>query len=98
MVSVVVSGAVVVEVGAVVTAVVGGGCEEGEVRGCRVDVTGDVGDGVGGVVTVVEVGVEGEVVEAGVVGDGGEEVEGTVVASVDTTEGVAAATVVTPVV
>lgn len=99
MVSVVGSGTEVVELGAVVTAVVGGGCVVGEVRRGGVEVTGDVGDGVDGVVVVVVVGLEGEVVEARVVGDGGEEGEGTVVASVDTMEGVAVVTVVvTPVV
>ena len=77
------------EVGAVVTAAEGGGCVEGEVRGGGVEVTGDVGHGVDGLVTVVEVVVEGEVVEERVVGDGGEKVEVTVVASVVTTEGVA---------
>lgn len=81
------------EVGAVVTTVVGGGCVEGEVGEGGVEVTGD------GVVTVVGVGGEAEVVKATVVGDGGEEVEGTVVASVVMMEGVVVVTVVvTPVV
>lgn len=65
-VSVVVSGT---EVAAVVTAAVGGGCVEGEVRGGGVEVTGDAGDGVDGAVTLVDVGVEGKVVEERVVGD-----------------------------
>lgn len=96
MVSVVVTGPEVVEVGAVV---VGGGFEVREVRRGAVEVPGDVADGVDGVVTVVEVGVEGGMVEERVGGDGGEEVEETVVASVDTMEGAAVVTVVvTPVV
>lgn len=69
---------------------------EAEVRGGGVEVAGNVGDGV---VMVGEVGVEGEEVEERVVGEGGEEVGVTVVASVDTMEGVAVlVVVVTPVV
>lgn len=99
MVSVVVSGTEVVDVGPVVTVVVGGGCVEGEVGGGGVEVTVDVGDGVDGEVIVVVVGGGGEVVEARVGGDGAEEVVGTVLASVDTMEGAAGVTVVvTPVV
>lgn len=92
MVSLVVSGTEVV--GAVMTAVVGGGWE-GEVGGGGVEVAGD--DVAGGVMVGV-VGAGGKVEEVGVVGGGGEELEGTVVASVDTMEGVAVVTtVVTPV-
>lgn len=67
---------------AVGLAVLGVGC--GEVRGVGVEVAG--GDVDVGKVTVVKVG--GNVVEAGVVGEGGEEVRETEVASEDAVEGV----------
>ena len=69
MVSIVVSRTGILAVGAVLTAVVG------EVRGGGVEVMGGVGAGIDGVVMVVEGGLEGEVVEARVVGDRGEEVK-----------------------
>lgn len=79
---------------AVGLAVLGGGCGEGEVRGVGVEVAG--GDVDVGKVRVVKVG--GNVVEAGGVGEGGEEVRETEVASVDVVEGVTvAATVATTV-
>lgn len=92
VVSLVVSGTEVV--GAIMTTVVGGGWV-GEVGGGGVEVAED--DVAGGVMVGV-VGAEGEVEGVGVVGGGGEEVQGTVVASVDIMEGVAVVTtVVTPV-
>lgn len=70
---------------AVGLAVLGGGCGEGEVRGVGVEVAGGDVDVVGKV-RVVKMG--GNVVEAGVVGEGGEEVRETEVVSEDAVEGV----------
>ncbi len=80
-------------VSVVVTAEVVGGGEEGEVSGGGVEVTGDIGDSIEGVVTVVV----SDVVDVRTVDDGAEEVEGADVVSVDTKEGVVTV-VVTPVV
>lgn len=69
----------------------GGGCGEGEVGGVGVDV---VGGEVDSVRTVGVVEGDGKVAEAGVVGEGGDEVRETEVASEDAVEAV---TVVVPV-
>lgn len=70
---------------AVGPAVLGGGCGEAEVGAVGVDVVGGEVDAVG---TVGVVEGDGKVVEAGVVGEGGEEVREIEVASEDAVEGV----------
>lgn len=85
----------VVDVGAVVKTVVVGSSVVADVKGGGVEVPGIVG---AGAVTVVEVGVKGIVVEARVVGEGGEEVEVAVLTSVGTVEGGARVTIVVTVV